>query len=141
MESISRILQKMKRKHSLFFVAAIVTLLVKDELKSPALSRTLRKQSSNAVTHTGALRVHVPATLDLPSQRSLSINLGGGKCEWTPPTGVVPEDIDFYKTVIAGYPSGGKRMIFLQMEALTGKFITAAPLDPPAPPHRLYSFK
>jgi hypothetical protein len=32
----------------------------------------------------------------------------------------VPTSIDFHKTVIAGYPSGDKRMIFMQMEALTG---------------------
>ena len=32
----------------------------------------------------------------------------------------MPEDIDFYKTIIAGYPSGDKRLSFVQMEALTG---------------------
>ena len=32
----------------------------------------------------------------------------------------VPTDINFHKTVIAGYPSGDKRMILMQMEALTG---------------------
>jgi hypothetical protein len=50
----------------------------------------------------------------------LSINLGGGACQWKPPEYDVPTNIDFHKTVIAGYPSGDKRMIFLQMEALTG---------------------
>jgi hypothetical protein len=50
----------------------------------------------------------------------LSINLGGGACQWKPPVYDVPENIDFHKTVIAGYPSGDKRMVFMQMEALTG---------------------
>jgi hypothetical protein len=30
------------------------------------------------------------------------------------------EDIDFYKTMVVGFPSGDKRMTFVQMEALTG---------------------
>jgi hypothetical protein len=32
----------------------------------------------------------------------------------------VPDNIDFYKTAVVGYPSGDKRMVFQQMEALTG---------------------
>jgi hypothetical protein len=52
--------------------------------------------------------------------RNLSINLGGGKCKWTPPTYDVPEDLIFHKTIIAGFPSGDKRLTFIQMEALTG---------------------
>lgn len=52
--------------------------------------------------------------------RQLSKDLGGGKCEWTPPIFDVPEDIEFYKTIIVGYPSGDKRLTFVQMEALTG---------------------
>lgn len=39
---------------------------------------------------------------------------------WQPPIYDVPETMDFHKTIIAGYPSGDKRMIFVQMEALTG---------------------
>lgn len=52
--------------------------------------------------------------------RHLSLDLGGGRCKWQPPVYEVPGDISFHKTVIAGYPSGDKRMIFVQMEALTG---------------------
>jgi len=37
-----------------------------------------------------------------------------------PPMYDVPKDINFHKTVIAGNPSGDKRMILMQMEALTG---------------------
>merc|ERR1740124_260832 len=52
--------------------------------------------------------------------RKLSINLGGGKCVWEAPLYDVPNDLSFTKTVIAGYPSGDKRMTYVQMEALTG---------------------
>ena len=38
--------------------------------------------------------------------RRTSINLGGGNCLWTAPLRTVPEDIDFHKTLIAGFPSG-----------------------------------
>ena len=53
-------------------------------------------------------------------QRRLSLDLGAGNCKWQPPQYAVPDDIDFHKTLIAGFPSGDKRMIFVQMEALTG---------------------
>lgn len=52
--------------------------------------------------------------------RGLSINLGNGNCEWTLPIYDIPEDINFYKTMVVGYPSGDKRLTFVQMEALTG---------------------
>ena len=38
---------------------------------------------------------------------------------WQPPTYHVP-DLDFQRTLVAGYPSGDKRLVFIQMEALTG---------------------
>ena len=53
------------------------------------------------------------------TDRSLTIDLGNGLCEWEPPIYDIPEEIDFYKTAIVGFPSGDKRMIFVQMEALT----------------------
>ena len=52
--------------------------------------------------------------------RRLSVNLGGGKCEWKSPLYEVPNDLNFTKLLIAGYPSGDKRMTYVQMEALTG---------------------
>jgi hypothetical protein len=65
--------------------------------------------------------LYIPHSLSLEDgQRVLSINLGGGACQWKPPVYDVPANIDFHKTVIAGYPSGDKRMVFIQMEALTG---------------------
>ena len=48
------------------------------------------------------------------------VYLGGGDCLWLPPVYDVPAEIDLHKTIIAGYPSGDKRVIFIQMEALTG---------------------
>ena len=36
--------------------------------------------------------------------RTLSIDNGDGTCKWQPPAYTIPEDIDFYKTIIAGYP-------------------------------------
>jgi hypothetical protein len=64
--------------------------------------------------------IFIPPSLGIADTRALTINLGGGNCIWTHPEYIIPEEIDFHKTVIAGYPSGDKRMIFLQMEALTG---------------------
>ena len=64
--------------------------------------------------------VRIPPSLDISTQRRLSLNLGGGACEWEPPEYDVPTDISFFKTVIAGFPSCDKRMTFTQMEALTG---------------------
>ena len=56
---------------------------------------------------------------DPNSPRRMSINLGGGQCLWTPPIYDVP-DQKFAKTLIVGYPSGDKRLTYVQMEALTG---------------------
>jgi len=53
-------------------------------------------------------------------RRELSINLGGGNGLYVGPEPVVPESIDFHKTIIAGFPSSDKRMVYQQMEALTG---------------------
>lgn len=52
--------------------------------------------------------------------RQLSISLGDGLCKWQPPIYDIPTDIEFFKTVIAGYPSGDKRLTFIQLEALAG---------------------
>ena len=38
--------------------------------------------------------------------RRISINLGDWNCEWTAPIRQPPTEIDFHKTLIAGYPSG-----------------------------------
>ena len=75
--------------------------------------------SSSSPSH--EIDVYIPPTLDtISNRRTLSLNLGNGACKWQPPTYDVPSTINFHKTIIAGFPSGDKRMIFTQMEALTG---------------------
>lgn len=57
-------------------------------------------------------------------RRALSINLGGGDCEWKPAIQFTdegfPTDEKLTKTIIAGFPSGDKRLTYLQLEGLTG---------------------
>ena len=66
----------------------------------------------------GVLRDYIPR--GMTTRRGLSLHLGGGDCIWEPPASTVSPDIDFHKLLIAGFPSGDKRMTFVQMEALTG---------------------
>ena len=66
------------------------------------------------------------ASAPVSSQRSLLISsenareLQTSSCVWKPPNHNIPNDIEWYKTVVAGYPSGDKRLTFMQLEALTG---------------------
>ena len=62
----------------------------------------------------------MPPSLDVDSQRMPSHNLGGGHCKWQAPMYDVSEELGLHKTLIVGFPSGDKRMIYAQMEALTG---------------------
>ena len=39
---------------------------------------------------------------------------------WEPPNHDIPDDIDWFKTLVVGYPSGDKRLAFMQYEGLTG---------------------
>ncbi|KAL7502350.1 hypothetical protein ACHAXN_000325, partial [Cyclotella atomus] len=52
--------------------------------------------------------------------RGLSVDLGDGACKWTEPMREVPEELDLWKTLLVGFPSGDKRMAWVQMEALSG---------------------
>ncbi len=56
--------------------------------------------------------------------RKLSLNFGNGLCEWKAAIQYTdegfPTDTPFRKTIIAGYPSGDKRLTFVQLEGLTG---------------------
>ncbi len=62
--------------------------------------------------------------LETLTSRALSTNLGGGACQWVAAIQWTdfgfPSDTNFTKTIIAGYPSGDKRLTYLQMEGLTG---------------------
>jgi hypothetical protein len=56
--------------------------------------------------------------------RKLSLNFGNGLCEWKAAIQYTdvgfPSDTAFHKTIIAGYPSGDKRLTFVHFEGLTG---------------------
>jgi len=52
--------------------------------------------------------------------RVISIDLGGGECEWTPPNYEPDSDTEFFKTLVIGYPGVAKRIVYAQMEALAG---------------------
>mmetsp|Transcript_10017 Transcript_10017/g.18259 ORF Transcript_10017/g.18259 Transcript_10017/m.18259 type:complete len:596 (+) Transcript_10017:38-1825(+) len=100
-----------------FLVLALAVFrLVKLEIKSPLLYKNLRGETNYYTSK----KIYIPPSLDAANQRRLSLDLGNGNCKWQPPTYDVPESIDFHKTIIAGFPSGDKRMIFIQMEALAG---------------------
>jgi len=110
----------MTRKHLnkvlvLLFGLLAIFAVVKDEISSPLLFRTLRGKTKYYSTD-----IFMPPSLDVDSQRLLSLDLGGGSCKWQSPIYNVPEELDLHKTLIAGFPSGDKRMIYVQMEALTG---------------------
>jgi len=102
----------------LLLMLAVIEV-VRYTITLPRLSHNLRGENNYYTNN----QVHISPSLDVANQRQnrkLSIDLGGGNCKWTPPTYDVDEELDFHKTLIAGFPSGDKRMIFLQMEALTG---------------------
>ena len=85
-------------------------------------TRTNKKQILSAFIAITIILSFSQNTLNIQNSkaRKLSIYLGNGNCEWTPPTFDVPDNINFTKTLIAGFPSGDKRLTFVQMEALTG---------------------
>mmetsp|Transcript_379 Transcript_379/g.816 ORF Transcript_379/g.816 Transcript_379/m.816 type:complete len:508 (-) Transcript_379:146-1669(-) len=128
MPPISR---KLLAKGSVLLIGTLATFaVINEEFSASTLYQTFRggASSSDAV-------IYVPSSLTIDSQRALlsdlsvdsqralkTNDLGGGNCKWGPPNYDVPpkEEVQFHKTLIAGYPSGDKRMIFVQMEALTG---------------------
>lgn len=50
----------------------------------------------------------------------ISINIGGGKCKFMPPSYTANESVTYFRTLIAGYPGGSKRIVYNQFEGLTG---------------------
>lgn len=106
----------------LLMMTASLFIMVHDEL-TKAQSYYSRETSVSNSTQAQLYSKSGEAVSDPnnPNRRlATSLDLGGGDCLWQPPQYEVPENIDFYKTLIAGYPSGDKRMIWLQMEALAG---------------------
>jgi len=64
-------------------------------------------------------RLAIRSFISSNQHRLVSLYLGNGRCKWTPPSYDPPEG-EFHKTLIVGYPSGDKRLTYIQMEALTG---------------------
>jgi len=52
-------------------------------------------------------------------ERNLSINLGGGNCQWTAAFSL-GTDADVFGTILAGYPASGMRLTWQHAEGLTG---------------------
>lgn len=52
--------------------------------------------------------------------RGLSLNLGGGDCEWKAPAAKVPQELELTKTLLVGFPSGDKNVVSAEMEGLSG---------------------
>ena len=57
--------------------------------------------------------------------RELSIDLGGGECQWTQPTLITETDAnDVEATWLAAYPGSGKRLTVQLVEALSGNQVS-----------------
>eukprot|EP01082_Thalassiosira_pseudonana_P014238 g12977.t1 g12977 contig7:587793-589625(-) len=95
------------------FVASLCVYALIATFNYSSILQPFHGSSSNRNTE----KVHSPSGVD-GTDRRLSLNLGGGDCEWQPPVYNVPTNIDFHKTLIAGYPSGDKRMIFYRWKLL-----------------------
>ena len=53
-------------------------------------------------------------------RRAMAVNLGNGNCQYEPPIHEVDPNLDLYKYLLVGFPSGDKRMAYVQYETLTG---------------------
>jgi len=91
--------------------------------------RLLKTSKKKVIVLTLALTIvlslwYDEALLKSIKDRRLSLNLGDGLCEWRAAIqhndNGFPRDASFQKTIIAGYPSGDKRLTFVQLEGLTG---------------------
>lgn len=93
-----------------------MVLVLKDEMSSlQSIISDINSSSSSTSSSS-----YLSSSSSSSSARSLSINLGNGNCEYAHPNYDLSPTVDLHKTLIVGYPSGDKRMIFQQMEALTG---------------------
>lgn len=95
-------------------------------LTSADMNKSTRKVLAIAVVVTTIVSIFFQESLisGLNKARRLSINLGDGECEWKAAIQYrdegFPSSTTFLKTIIAGYPSGDKRLTFTQLEGLTG---------------------
>mmetsp|Transcript_14667 Transcript_14667/g.20937 ORF Transcript_14667/g.20937 Transcript_14667/m.20937 type:complete len:441 (+) Transcript_14667:153-1475(+) len=75
----------------------------------PRLGNALQKAASNNDKDEDSFEI----------ERTLSIDLGNGNCEWTPSVDADQEK-PLFTTLVAAYPGSGKRTAFMQFEGLTG---------------------
>jgi len=68
----------------------------------------------------GFLNVLYSAQTQQYFRRYLSINLGGGNCEWTAPVPFNATEKKATTTLLTSYPGSGKRLCWRVMEALSG---------------------
>lgn len=54
------------------------------------------------------------------AQRQMWLYFGPGRCLWQEPRESIPDNEAYETLLIAGFPSGDKRVVFAQMEGLTG---------------------
>ncbi|KAL7540830.1 hypothetical protein ACHAWF_006793 [Thalassiosira exigua] len=100
-----------------------ILTLIEYERSVPLLSHALRARRTFADSGDADARdrgYDLPNSVHAGDRRRMSLDLGGGACKWEPPAYDVPEGLDFHKTIVAGFPSGDKRVVYLQMEALSG---------------------
>ena len=102
----------MKKKASFVSLLGITMSVV-------LLSLLLLNDESNISRGSRLLRNGWTVRRNRTSNRNLSINKGGGDCEWTGPSLDI-EGKDYYKTLFVGYPSRDKRITWAQAEALMG---------------------
>jgi hypothetical protein len=114
MKLLSYLSSSQKKRYTGGAVALLVALgiLVADEYLSVSNDALLGRQASMR-----GMGRQLAVDLDDDDDR---VDLGDGKCEWAEPMKVVPEDVDLWKTLLVGFPSGDKRMTYVQMEALSG---------------------
>lgn len=103
-------------------------MMIKHRMKSAGKSLFQKlKAKKKLVVFTLALAALLVANDESYSRRLsnyMSLNLGDGQCEWRAALQWYdegfPTDTTFKKSIIAGYPSGDKRLAFTQLEGLTG---------------------
>ncbi|EJK72084.1 hypothetical protein THAOC_06425 [Thalassiosira oceanica] len=68
--------------------------------------------SISSLLHLIIKEANVPTYSRVSRSRDLSIDLGNGRCRYESPLATVPVENDYHKTLVVGFPSGGKRLVF-----------------------------
>jgi len=94
----------------------VLLLVLISALCTSFLNYNLQPLESNSISSSSEIQ-----PLDLTIRRKLVTDLGNGECEWV--DGVdVDQDLqpsELFSTAIVAFPGAGKRIAFLQLEALT----------------------